>query len=195
MIKKHVLFLLFKSILLHNFNSLNMRLFYIIIGFFEKLLKQFDSNPLLGIASGSIGYRVDDKIILEKGRDNLPVGGLRVWRKTCFEDTGGFPISYSADAVSNVLANLHGWDTKKYPNVIGIQSRMTSSAQGLWSGYVTRGKSDYYRDYHPIYVMFKFAKYLLTYPFYIGIAYLFGYIYIDWALRDNLMIVGQTGNA
>lgn len=144
--------------------------------FFEKISTRFEDNSKLGVASGSVAYQNENGMFFEKGRDNLPIGGLRVWRKDCFIETGGFPKSYSADAVSNVLAALAGWDTKKYADIIGVQTRQTSSAEGLWRGYSTRGESDYYRDYHPIYVFFKSIKYLFTRPFYIGIAYACAYI-------------------
>ena len=71
---------------------------------------------------------------------------------------------------------LNGWDTKKYMDIIGIQTRKTNSAEGFWKGYYIRGKSDYYRDYHPLYVISKCVKYSFNYPFYFGIAYLFGYV-------------------
>ena len=144
--------------------------------FFEKIIDRFEKNPNLGVCSGTAAYIHKSQRVLEKGRSNHPIGGLRVWRKKCLEDTGGFPTSYSADSVSNVLAIINGWDTKKYEDIVGIQTRKTSSAEGLWKGLITRGKSDYYRDYHPVYVMFKFLKYSIKPPFYIGIAYLLGYI-------------------
>lgn len=157
--------------------------------FFEKIINEFEKNPNLGIASGSVVYQKEDKKILEKGRDNLPIGGLRVWKRECFLDTGGFPISYSPDSVSNVLAILHEWDTMRYANIIGIQIRETSSAEGLWRGYKTKGKSDYYRDYHPLYVFFKFMKYTLKFPHYVGISYLLGYTYGITKIRRKIEIL------
>ncbi len=144
--------------------------------FFEIIIKEFEKDPQLGVASGVAAYYDADKLVVESGRDNLPIGGLRVWKLRCFIETGGFPISYSADSVSNVLAMLSGWKIKKFENIVGIQTRRTSSAEGLWKGYKTKGESDYYRDYHPLYVIFKFVKYSLTSPSYIGIAYLKGYL-------------------
>ncbi|OEU41974.1 glycosyl transferase [Methanosarcina sp. Ant1] len=145
--------------------------------FFEKIIDRFEKDPHLGVASGSTAYYdTDDILVTENGRDNLPIGGLRVWNRECFIETGGFPISYSADSVSNVLAILHGWDTKKFDDILGIQTRRTGSAEGLWKGYKIKGESDYYRDYHPLYVIFKFVKYSFTLPSYIGIAYIEGYI-------------------
>jgi glycosyltransferase involved in cell wall biosynthesis len=145
-------------------------------GFFERIIERFQQDPQLGIASGSTIYLESNKRVIETGRDNLPIGGLRVWKRECFNETGGFPISYSADSVSNVLAILKGWNTKKFDDIVGIQTRRTSSAEGLWNGYRTKGESDYYRDYHPLYALFKFVKYSSTYPFYTGIAYMQGYI-------------------
>jgi len=144
--------------------------------FFEKIIDRFEKNPNIGVSSGSAVYIMDGVRVLEKGRSNHPIGGLRMWRKKCFDDSGGFPISYSADSVSNVLAILCGWETEKYEDIIGIQTRRTNSAEGLWKGYWTKGMSDYYRDYHPLYVLFKITKYSSIYPFYLGIAYMEGYI-------------------
>ncbi|ABE51687.1 glycosyltransferase family 2 protein [Methanococcoides burtonii] len=146
------------------------------LDFFEKMLIRFENNPKIGICSGTVAYLNNGIKVLEKGRSNHPLGGLRMWSKKCYYDTGGFPKSYSADSVSNVSAMLHGWETKKYDDVVGVQTRRTSSAEGLWKGYGVKGTSDYFRDYHPIYVLFKFLKYSLSYPFYTGVAYLSGYI-------------------
>jgi glycosyltransferase involved in cell wall biosynthesis len=144
--------------------------------FFLKLIRCFEINPNLGVGSGSVVYDFNDLSTLETGRNNLPIGGLRMWRKECLDQSGGFPESYSADAVSNVLATLKGWDTIKYDDVLGLQSRRTSSAEGLWKGYHIKGESDYFRDYHPLYTFFKSVKYTFTYPYYIGLAYFKGYL-------------------
>lgn len=146
------------------------------LDFFEKIIDRFELNPNLGIASGTAISQKGDKKIFEGGRENLPIGGLRVWRTECFLNTGGFPSSYSADSVSNVLAILKGWDTAKYEDIVGIQTRETSSAEGLWKGFKTNGESDYYRDYHPAYIFFKFLKYTCNSKFYLGVPYLCGYI-------------------
>lgn len=156
--------------------------------FFEKIFGKFEISSNLGIASGSVIYKKGKKIVLEDGRDNLPIGGLRVWRRECFLATGGFPISYSADSVSNVLAILHGWDIEKFEDIEGFQTRETSSAEGLWNGFETRGKSDYYRDYHPAYVILKFFKYTLKFPFYLGIPYLCGYINGIFKIKSKIEI-------
>lgn len=156
--------------------------------FFEKIIDRFEKNPNLGVCSGTVAYIYNGQKTLEKGREKHPIGGLRVWRKKCLENTGWFPTSYSADSVSNVLAILKGWDTRKYEDVIGIQTRRTSSAEGMWKGLITRGKSDFYRDYHPVYVILKFLKYSVKPPFYTGIAYLWGYIIGITLIKNKINI-------
>lgn len=141
--------------------------------FFEKLIKEFEKNPKLGIGSGS-GYDINNKLIMETRKD-IPLGGIRLWRKECHEEIGEYPLSYSADAVSNVLAKLRGWEVKRFDEIKAIQARKTSSAEGLWKGYVINGISAYFINFHPLYVLIKGLKYSFKSPYYIGIAYLYGY--------------------
>ena len=145
--------------------------------FYSKLIREFEKNPRLGIASGSVYYDINGKLTIEKDRDDMPLGGIRLWRRECFEDTGaGFYIGYSPDAVSNVLAKLRGWETRRFDEIRAIQTRRTSSAEGLWKGYKYHGESAYFRNYHPLFALVKGIKYLLEKPHYIGIAYLYGYL-------------------
>jgi glycosyltransferase involved in cell wall biosynthesis len=142
---------------------------------FDKLIKEFKKNPKLGIASGSVYYEVNNKLIIQNDRDSLPLGGIRLWRRECFEETGGYLLSYSTDAVSNVLAKLRGWETRRFEEIRAVQTRRTSSAEGLWKGYKYHGESAYFRNYHPLFVLAKGLKLSFESPYYIGIAYLYGY--------------------
>ncbi|CAD6492190.1 MAG: Glycosyl transferase family 2 [Candidatus Argoarchaeum ethanivorans] len=144
--------------------------------FFEKLIKEFEKNLRVGIASGSVYSNISNKLFLEENREDLPMGSLRLWRKECFEETGGYLISYSSDSVSNVLAKLKGWETRSFEGIRAVQTRRTSSAEGLWNGYKYHGKSCYFRNYHPLFVLAKGIKLTFEKPNYTGIAYLYGYL-------------------
>lgn len=156
--------------------------------FFESIIERMNKDPEIGVCSGSAAYYLNDILINETGRSQNPIGGLRVWRKKCFEESGGFPHSYSADSVSNVLAILAGWKIMKYNDIIAVTARPTTSTEGFWKGYKTRGTSDYYRDYHPLYVFFKSIKYFSKRPHYIGAAYLYGYIYGVLVVKEKIHI-------
>lgn len=154
---------------------------------FEKLIKEFEKNPRLGVASGTVYNNINNELIPEGAREDVLMGSPRLWRKKCFEETGGgYLISYSADAVSNVLAKLRGWEVKRFEKIRAIQARKTSSAEGLWKGYVINGVSAYFINFHPLYVLIKGIKYLFKNPYYIGIAYLYGYFSSVLRRRDKI---------
>ncbi|KXS41628.1 MAG: glycosyl transferase family protein [Methanolobus sp. T82-4] len=185
---KHSLNLCTKKNIPCDFISLIDADMYLDADFFEKILERMDKDPNLGICSGSAAYYLNGELVNETGRSQNPIGGLRIWRTKCFEDSGGFPYSYSADSVSNVLALLGGWKIMKYDDVIAITARPTTSTEGYWKGYKTRGISDYYRDYHPFYVLLKSIKYLAKNPYYIGVAYLSGYMHGVFVLKEKIDI-------
>ena len=141
--------------------------------FFDKLLSEFENNHNIGVMSSRIYSVVNDKLLVENVKE--PMGSPRIWRKKCFDETDGYLISYSADSVSNILVKMKGWDTKILNNISVVQSRRTSSAEGMWKGYFVHGKSAYYRNYHPIFVIAKGVYLSFKKPFYIGAAYLYGY--------------------
>lgn len=143
---------------------------------FEKLITEFERNPRLGVVSSTVYNCINNKLILENARDGILMGSPKLWRKKCFEETGGgYLLTYSADAVSVVLAKLRGWEARRFKKINAIQARKTSSAEGLWKGYVINGRSAYFLNFNTLYVLIKGLKYTFNKPYYIGIAYLYGY--------------------
>jgi glycosyltransferase involved in cell wall biosynthesis len=147
--------------------------------YFAFLITELEKNPKLGICSGHVGNMVDGKIIWSVIRHDLPNGGARLWRKECFEDTGGYAVTCSPDSVSNVKAKVSGWDTRQFGEVTAISIRPYASAQGQWFGYKKLGKNNYYIGYTPLHVLLKAATLLYSRNGYtshgMGLAYAYGY--------------------
>ncbi len=143
--------------------------------YFEQLLNEFKNDSALGIASGGIYYYKDNKLKWERFNENLPVGTGRLWRKECFFDTNGYIIEVSPDTISNVKALLRGWKIRQFKDIVCIQTRYTSSAEGLWKGYKINGYMSYYLNKHPALVALNFVYFIFKKPYYISIAYLYGY--------------------
>jgi len=143
--------------------------------FFEKLINEFEKNPKLGVACGGLYNKIGNTLVLEKIREDILIGSAKLWRRACFEEIKGLPISYSPDVVADVIAKLRGWETGMFREIKAIQVRRISSAEGLWKGYKIQGESAYFRNYHPLFVIAKGLRYLFKRPYYIGIAYLYGY--------------------
>jgi len=141
---------------------------------FQKLLKKFDENRNLGIASGQLYYKEKGKLVQEPGPDYFPSGPVRTWRKNCFFETDMYKITYCPDSVSCMKARLNGWETKCYKDITGLHRR-TSSANGLWKGYRISGEGSYYLNFHPIHIIGKSIYLTFKKPYFIGLAFLSGY--------------------
>ena len=144
--------------------------------FFENLMNEFEKNLQLGVASGGTNHIIGDQIRHAKVSVNEPSGGHMLIRKECFEEIGGFPISYAADSVIKAKARLRGWLTRRFEENIATEIRDVGSAEGYWRGYHHRGAASYYLNLNPIHVLVRVIKFTFTKPYYGGIAYLLSYI-------------------
>lgn len=141
-----------------------------------KIINEFDKDEELGIASGGVYYIKNEKLQLEKSIENLPRGTGRLWRKKCFLETGGYLIEPSPDALSNVKAVLNDWKIRQFKDIVQIQKRKTASAEGLWSGYKTKGLLSHYRNEHPLLVLLNTVYFTSKRPYYPGMAFISGYL-------------------
>ena len=137
-------------------------------------MEKFEENPNLGIASGSLYYTDHKKTIIERGPDYFPRGPVRMWRKKCFLETDMYKVTYCPDSVSCIKARLSGWETKCFKEITGLHRR-TSSATGLWAGYRIRGEGHYFLNFNPLFIMGKGIYLSFREPYYIGLAFCYGY--------------------
>lgn len=144
--------------------------------YFERIIGKIQEEPKIGIASGDIYILKNRKITNLKGFRDRPSGTARIWRRDCFYETDGYSITQSPDSVSTVKANLKGWKTVRFREPKAYQLRETSSAEGLWKGYVVRGEITYHLCYHPLLVLAIALSYIITPRFYLVIPYLIGYL-------------------
>ncbi|MBZ4646308.1 MAG: hypothetical protein JG777_1797 [Clostridia bacterium] len=147
--------------------------------YFSSLIKESEVDPDLGICSGHIGNMINGHVVWSNYKEDLPSGGARLWKRECFEETGGYLLTCSPDSVSNVKAKLKGWKTRYFIKPTAISTRAYSSAQGQWEGYRKLGSNNYFIGYSPIHVCLKGIKLLYSGNNYhmpgAGIPYIMGY--------------------
>lgn len=144
--------------------------------FYENLIKEFEKDPKLGVASGGTRHIAGNRVIYAKLNIDEPSGGHMLIRRKCFEDCGGIPISYDYDSVLKAKARLRGWKTKRFDKYVATEIRDVSSAEGYWRGFIQRGKASYYLDLHPLHVLIKSVIYSCKRRHYAGFAYMLGYL-------------------
>jgi len=154
--------------------------------YFEKLINEFERDESLGIASGCVIDDADEylslpekewgKIPSKSPNKDSPRGTGRLWRKGCFIDTGGYAIEPSPDTISNIKASNRGWKIVQFDQIRAIQLRPTSSAEGVWKGYLIKGRLAHYLDRPFILVLGGVVFFSLNKPHYQGLPYIIGYI-------------------
>lgn len=166
--------------------------------YIEKLLNEFFLNPKLGIASGGI-YNVisENKIIKEKGKEDHPWGAAIMYYKDCFNQIGGIQPTLGWELASVINAQIHGWSTKCFSNLVLHHYRLTGNRHGgLTKGRFRHGRNLYRFGYPLYYTFLKAFNRMLEKPYFIGstaiiIGYIFAsikkesYIY-DKNMRDHL---------
>lgn len=144
--------------------------------YFESLINKLNKASTIGIISGTLYIKTRKGIIPEDDSDS-PRGGARLYRRSCFEEIGGFSESPSPDTVSDIKAISRGWELTRVKVTKALHNRRSSSANGLWKGYQKMGEGRYYLNLHP-FSAFLFGLYFARKPpFYQGMAYIFGYFY------------------
>jgi asparagine synthase (glutamine-hydrolysing) len=96
--------------------------------YFEIMINEFKSDERLGICGGVILNRFsDDKLVIEKVADFHVRGALKMIRRKCWADIGGFKKIWFWDSLDIMEARFNNWITKSV-NVKVIHNRPTSSS-------------------------------------------------------------------
>ena len=144
--------------------------------YFEKLIRDMEKSPNLGIVSGRLFIPNGDG---EKPEDSgkIPRGGCRLYRRQCYESIGGsMPESALWDTETDILAESRGWQVSTFPAAKALHKRVTSSRKGKFRGFWRLGKVAHYAHTHPIAVIVNMVYHTSKPPFINGFIYCISYI-------------------
>jgi glycosyltransferase involved in cell wall biosynthesis len=129
--------------------------------YFKTLIGEFGRNPHLGIAGGVI-YERENGVFKER-RGNVVwsvAGAVQMFRREVFEAIGGYiPLEYGgSDSLAVLMAGMKGWEVRSLPELRVLHYRPSSTADGLLRGAFRRGLMDAAFGYHPVFMLFKYAR-------------------------------------
>jgi glycosyltransferase involved in cell wall biosynthesis len=140
--------------------------------YFQRLLKEFEDSPKLGIGGGTIYELKNGRYKPRPGNRTRSVpGALQLFRRECFEEIGGFiPLKHGGeDAVMEVRAKMLSWEVRSFFNLIALHHRPTGTeGRAVFSVPFQEGRRDYLLGSHPLYVLFKGIRRLADKPFMAG---------------------------
>jgi len=145
--------------------------------YFESLFNEIEKNPKLGMASGKTYVPKGKKLILERCSDSHVVGASKVYKKECFEQIGGLPVTLGWDIIDELKAQMKGWETRSYKDLVLIHYKIIGWRQkGISKGWFLGGQIFYYLGYLPLFIVTKGFYRMIEKPYLIGgLAMLFGY--------------------
>lgn len=145
--------------------------------YFGEIFERFAQDSRLGIAGGYL-YHLENGVKTIEQHPRFHVrGGVKVYRRGCWDALGGLWVGPGSDTVDEVKANMLNWSSRSFPELELQHHRWTGAAYGRWGGVVKNGKTDYVSGYHPLFVLAKAGRRLFQRPYLLGsLALVYGYV-------------------
>ena len=156
---------------------------------FAALSSEFSCDPRLGIASPSLtnGEPGQNGVKKEVVLSDHPTDGIRLFRKDCFDQIGGSPLTRAPETVAEARAAMCGWTLRRFDQIEAWHRRKTHSSTSLWARWEMAGSEQHYLGYHPLLVL-GHVLYELVFrsPKYLFLAHLYGYLKAVWRREAHI---------
>ena len=155
--------------------------------YFEALLREFSSDPQLGIAGGGVYEQPDGKTwVLYTPKDHVR-GATKMYRQTCFEAIGGLAPAMGWDGIDEWKALSLGWKVQSFLEIKMYHYRFTGAATGYLRSCIEQGNGAYRMGYHPLFMVARGVRRMTDRPYLIGgLAMIWAY-FLSWLRRDELL--------
>jgi poly-beta-1,6-N-acetyl-D-glucosamine synthase len=145
--------------------------------YFEGAIRNFEESPKIGIGGGVLYHYAGAHKVMETHPLFHVRGGVKIFRRACWEAIGGLWVGPGSDTVDEVKANMLGWKTTSFADLQLHHHRPTGASWGRWGGLVKDGCIDYVYGSHPAFLMAKVGVRLIRQPYVMGsMALLYGYV-------------------
>ncbi len=124
--------------------------------YFEALIERMEADPRIGTCSGKPYVRRNGQLASERRGDEMSVGMTKLYRRSCFDDIGGFVHEVMWDAIDCHKARQKGWRAVSWdhPDLNFEHLRpMGSSQTSIWTGKKRHGFGQYYMGSDPFYYL------------------------------------------
>jgi glycosyltransferase involved in cell wall biosynthesis len=141
-------------------------------GYFEGIMQKMEADPALGGASGKVfnpvgaGAMKEERII-----DDMVSGAVNFWRRTCWEQIGGYVRMVMWDGIAMHRARMFGWYTRSFRDEelkIIHHRLMGSSHKNILHGRMRWGRGQWFMGCHPLYIIASGVNRMFERPYIIG---------------------------
>jgi hypothetical protein len=98
--------------------------------YFQKVLRAFEADPMLGIAGGMVSTRMGDRYVSQDVALDSVAGAVQLFRRRCYEDIGGYLAlpEGGIDSAAEIMARMKGWKVRTLPELGVLEHRRTGAA-------------------------------------------------------------------
>ncbi|MEO1622979.1 MAG: glycosyltransferase family A protein [Cyanobacteria bacterium J06632_3] len=149
--------------------------------YFEILVRRMEENPRIGTCSGKPYFPgKDGQLVSERCGDETSVGMIKFYRRTCFEEIGGFVRQVMWDGIDCHRCRMEGWIACSWdePALRFVHLRpMGSSQKNIFTGRTRHGSGQYFMGTGLPYMAASAVYRMMTPPFVLGgVMMLVGYL-------------------
>ncbi len=146
--------------------------------YYEALFRRFELDPALAIASGTCAIMVRGERSIEHVPRDHTRGPIKTYRRTCWDEFGGFPATHGWDGIDGLRAQRAGFRTEHFPELVTEHLRPTGAARGHIRGKFVTGTFAHFLGYHPLFMVARSVRRMADPPLVGGgIAMLAGYLW------------------
>jgi biofilm PGA synthesis N-glycosyltransferase PgaC len=136
--------------------------------YFEFLLRQFASDPKLGIAGGGLYEPVGGGNWELRSAPDHVSGPVKTYRRACFEEIGGLVSHLGWDGIDEWHALTLGWNVRSFGQLQVRHHRVMGKATGMLKSKIEQGYGAHYMGYHPLYTVARGISHIFRRPYFIG---------------------------
>jgi poly-beta-1,6-N-acetyl-D-glucosamine synthase len=158
--------------------------------YLEQCVSRFVLAPQLGIAGGTVCRSGAEVVVDSPGDPPFHVrGATKIYRRECWDLIAPLLRAPGWDTVDEVRANMRGWATRTFPDLVVLQHKPTGSADGCWRNALKNGFANYVAGYHPAFMLAKCVKRSLRRPLLVestglGVGFCAGYFATQGEVAD-----------
>ncbi|GAB6194004.1 glycosyltransferase family A protein [Desulfocastanea catecholica] len=145
--------------------------------YFEKCFNYFGKDNELGVGGGAVYSLIDGELVSEQDPLFHVRGATKIYKKKCWDEIGGLIKAPGWDTLDEVKANMLGYKTRRFNDLMLTQHKPTGSADGTWKNWYKNGMANYITGYHPLFMFAKCSKRIFQKPYIImSLALLSGFL-------------------
>lgn len=145
--------------------------------YFETLLGMLDEDASIAVGCGTLYEDINGRLERWRTPPNHVPGALKTYRKSVFDEIGGFIPVLGWDIIDLVKVRSLGYRNISVPTLKVVHRRRHASAGGILKGNVRMGRGAYTIGSHPLFALGRSVYRMLEPPYVIaGLAFGYGFL-------------------